>query len=260
MIDEKAPSTAQDAIMDANTLNQYRDRLREIAGRLQRDALSLQEEARGSSQGDNAGELSHAPLHLGNRATDEMLIDLSATYLENETKLLQDALAALQRIDAGTFGICESCGEAISPARLDAIPSVRFCIDCAKKEGDVRPNVDIGRPHGPQDTLQPEGQMNERGGRDASLFAEMSGRSRNGGDQTDRYATGTAGGGTASGGLGGTNEGRGEPDISELSNAHANGGAELEEAYEEDDDDPRSGRAGGAVGGTPANKRSRSRE
>lgn len=247
--------------MDAKTLNTYRERLREIAGRLQRDALSLQEEARGASEGDNAGELSHAPLHLGNRATDEMLIDLNATYLENETKLLQDAIAALERIDAGTFGVCESCGKAIATARLDAIPSVRFCIDCAKKEVDVRPNVDVGRPRGPQDTLQPEGQMDERGDRERSLFAEMSGRSRNGDDWSDRHATGTAGGGTASGGLGGTNEGRGEPDVAELSKAHANGEADLDEAHEEDDDDnPRSGRAGGAVGGTPVNKRSRSRE
>jgi RNA polymerase-binding protein DksA len=247
--------------MDARKLDQYRERLRDIAGRLQRDALSIEEEARGASGGDNAGELSHAPLHLGDRATDEMLVDLNATYLENETKLLQDALAALRRIDAGTFGVCESCGKAIASARLDAIPAARFCIECAKKEVDIRPNVDIGRPHGPQDTLQPEGSMNERGDREGSLFSEMSGRSRDRDEQSDRHATGTAGGGTASGGLGGTNVGRGDPDVAELSNAHANGESDLDEAYEETgDDDPRSGRAGGAVGGTPANKRGRSRE
>ncbi|HEV7282146.1 MAG TPA: TraR/DksA C4-type zinc finger protein [Pirellulaceae bacterium] len=246
--------------MDAKTLDRYRGKLRDIAGQIQRSAQSIEEEARGASEGDNAGELSHAPLHLGDRATDEMLVDLNATYLENEAKLLQDALAALQRIDAGTFGICESCGQEIARARLDAIPSVRLCIDCAKQERDVRPNVDVGRPHGPEDTMQPEGFMNERGDRAGSLFAEMSGRSERGDEQTDRYATGTAGGGTAFGGLGGTNEGRGEPDVAELSNAHANGESDVDEAYEEGDDDPRSGRSGGAVGGTPANKRSRSRE
>lgn len=247
--------------MDANRLNRYRERLRSIAGQLQRDALSIQEEARGSSSGDNAGELSHAPLHLGDRATDEMLVDLNATYLENEAKLLQDALDALERVEAGTFGICESCGKTISSARLDAIPSARHCIQCARNETDVRPNIDRGRPHGPEDTSQPEGFMNERGRREGSLFAEMSGRSRNGDDQADRHATGTAGGGTAFGGLGGTNEGHGDPDVAELSNAHANGESDLDEAYEENgDDDPRAGRAGGAVGGTPANKRSRSRE
>lgn len=246
--------------MDAKTLNRYRDRLREVARRIQSDARSIEEEARGASEGDNAGDVSHAPLHLGDRATDEMLIDLNATYLENEAKLLQEALAALQRIDAGAFGVCQACGNAISPARLEAIPYVRLCIDCAKKEPDVRPNVDVGRPQGPADTNQPEGYMNERAEREESLFAEMSGRSHDRDELADRHATGTAGGGTAFGGLGGTNEGHGDPDVAELSNAHANGMSDLDEAYEEDDDDPRSGRAGGAVGGTPANKRSRSRE
>jgi RNA polymerase-binding protein DksA len=247
--------------MDATTLNQYRERLHQIAGRLQRDALSIEEEARGASEGDNAGDLSHTPLHLGDRATDELLVGLNATYLENEAKLLGDALAALQRIDAGTFGICERCGKDIAPARLEAIPAARLCIDCAKVEGDVRPNLDAGRPHGPEDTVQPEGLMNERGQPDSTLFEQMSGRSRS--DQThgDRFATGTAGGGTAFGGLAGTNEGRGDPDVAELSAAHANSEAELEDAYAEGEEDtPRSGRAGGAVGGTPANKRSRPRE
>lgn len=37
---------------------------------------------------------------------------------------------ALQRIDEGTYGICEDCGEAIAEARLDANPCARRCIEC----------------------------------------------------------------------------------------------------------------------------------
>ncbi len=36
--------------------------------------------------------------------------------------------AALQRIDDGTYGRCEACGEPIGEARLEAIPAARFCI------------------------------------------------------------------------------------------------------------------------------------
>lgn len=43
--------------------------------------------------------------------------------------------AALQRIDAGTYGKCTSCGEAIAPARLDAYPFAARCIDCASSAG-----------------------------------------------------------------------------------------------------------------------------
>ncbi len=38
---------------------------------------------------------------------------------------------ALQRLDAGEYGYCTACGEAISPKRLDLDPAVPICIDCA---------------------------------------------------------------------------------------------------------------------------------
>ena len=39
--------------------------------------------------------------------------------------------AALKRIELGTYGECTSCGKPIGDARLDAVPHVAFCIDCA---------------------------------------------------------------------------------------------------------------------------------
>jgi RNA polymerase-binding transcription factor DksA len=46
---------------------------------------------------------------------------------------LSDVEHALGKIDAGTYGTCESCGQPISPARLEAKPAARFCINCASK-------------------------------------------------------------------------------------------------------------------------------
>jgi RNA polymerase-binding protein DksA len=40
---------------------------------------------------------------------------------------------ALRAIDAGTYGTCESCGKPIAPERLEALPWVATCIDCARK-------------------------------------------------------------------------------------------------------------------------------
>ena len=39
--------------------------------------------------------------------------------------------AAIGRLATGTYGLCERCGEPIAPARLDARPLSRRCIDCA---------------------------------------------------------------------------------------------------------------------------------
>lgn len=41
---------------------------------------------------------------------------------------LDDVQNALEKIAAGTYGTCESCGEPISDARLEAMPAARYCI------------------------------------------------------------------------------------------------------------------------------------
>ncbi|HUR50039.1 MAG TPA: TraR/DksA C4-type zinc finger protein [Acidimicrobiales bacterium] len=38
---------------------------------------------------------------------------------------------ALAKLDGNEFGKCEKCAKEISPARLEAMPASRFCIDCA---------------------------------------------------------------------------------------------------------------------------------
>lgn len=44
---------------------------------------------------------------------------------------LEEVERALAKLDDGTYGICETCGEQISAARLEAMPAARFCIDHA---------------------------------------------------------------------------------------------------------------------------------
>jgi DnaK suppressor protein len=46
---------------------------------------------------------------------------------------LLDIDAALSKLEAGLYGRCESCGDEIAPARLEAMPAARFCITCASK-------------------------------------------------------------------------------------------------------------------------------
>ncbi len=49
---------------------------------------------------------------------------------EHETAELGDIEAALERIEAGTYGQCTDCGVIIPPARLSAYPTAKSCIDC----------------------------------------------------------------------------------------------------------------------------------
>lgn len=45
---------------------------------------------------------------------------------------LEEVDAALARLDDGSYGVCERCGRAIPEARLEARPTARRCLDCAR--------------------------------------------------------------------------------------------------------------------------------
>lgn len=55
----------------------------------------------------------------------------SLTLAANFRDQLTEVQAALERLDAGTYGTCEVCGSAIAGPRLEAMPATRFCIDHA---------------------------------------------------------------------------------------------------------------------------------
>ena len=56
---------------------------------------------------------------------------------DRERKLLSKITSALDRIDAGEFGICEMCGDDIGEERLKARPVTTLCIACKKKQEAV---------------------------------------------------------------------------------------------------------------------------
>jgi DnaK suppressor protein len=58
--------------------------------------------------------------------------ELALTEISRE--LLDQTERALGKIDAGTYGVCESCGKAIGKARLLAFPRATLCVECKQRE------------------------------------------------------------------------------------------------------------------------------
>ncbi|HEX4829765.1 MAG TPA: TraR/DksA C4-type zinc finger protein [Trebonia sp.] len=52
----------------------------------------------------------------------------------NARDLLDQTEHALARIEAGTYGVCESCGQAVGKARLLAFPRATLCVECKSKQ------------------------------------------------------------------------------------------------------------------------------
>ena len=88
------------------------------------NAGSLHEEAEEATIADNVGETATVTL--------DRQIDYSLEEASNHVLAAIDA--ALERIEAGTYGLCQTCGKPIGDDRLQAIPYATQCIDCRRRE------------------------------------------------------------------------------------------------------------------------------
>jgi len=68
------------------------------------------------------------------RASHEANRNFMLRIRDREHKLIKKIKKALQRIENGTFGVCEQCEEEITIERLQARPVTTQCIDCKSKE------------------------------------------------------------------------------------------------------------------------------
>ena len=67
------------------------------------------------------------------QATAEKALSLSMA--EGLLESMKEVEAAIGRIENGTYGKCESCGDAIPGERLDARPVARLCVACKRRAG-----------------------------------------------------------------------------------------------------------------------------
>jgi RNA polymerase-binding protein DksA len=111
----------------------FRGILEEERQRVQ-DAINyLHEETPGSLEDETEEIIGNSDNHLGDTATATLDREIDYSLEENSEHVLRAIDGALRRIEDGTFGVCESCGQPISEERLEAIPYATQCIDCRRK-------------------------------------------------------------------------------------------------------------------------------
>ena len=80
---------------------------------------------------DSVGDAGDDQADLGAK-TFEREHELALTH--NSRELLRQTEQALARIAEGTYGACDSCGEPIGKARLQAFPRATLCVTCKQRE------------------------------------------------------------------------------------------------------------------------------
>lgn len=115
-------------------LSSERERLQEI-----REQVIEEEGIGAETEAENVAELSGMDQHQADHGTEAFDRERALSLLENIEAELDDIEHALGRLDDGTYGTCEACGQAISDDRLEAVPGARFCLDDQSiVEGEAR--------------------------------------------------------------------------------------------------------------------------
>jgi DnaK suppressor protein len=107
-----------------------RRELEDEASGLRQD-ISTAESEIAARLGDAVGDAGDDPADAGAK-TFQREHELALT--ENARELLAQAERALAKIENGTYGICESCGQPIGKARLQAFPRATLCVACKQRE------------------------------------------------------------------------------------------------------------------------------
>ena len=106
---------------DCGVCQVLRPQLEERLATLQTRLASIKREVTREHSGDSAEQAQE-------RENDEVV-----DAIGNETALsIRAVAAALERLAAGTYGVCENCGEDIGEARLEVVPEATRCVNCAQ--------------------------------------------------------------------------------------------------------------------------------
>ena len=106
--------------------NRSKQRLEEELARVQ--ALIDIDEKEAVSQERDVEELSTIDQHMADHGTETFEQEKALSILETHREELADIELAMKKLDDGSYGKCETCGEPIPDDRLDVRPAARFCV------------------------------------------------------------------------------------------------------------------------------------
>lgn len=114
------------------TLERFRKRLEEEKDRLEEQIEDYERDLEEARLTESSSDRSPDP---GNAEASSMKLEYAKelSIEQNTLDLLSKVNRALDRVAAGTYGTCESCGNAIPVERLDVLPYSTLCVECASR-------------------------------------------------------------------------------------------------------------------------------
>lgn len=119
--------------MKKSEVKPFKEMLLELRARLRGDVSALADAALAKSGGGGGGSMSAIPSHIADMGSDTFEQDNTILLMNNEGETLVQIEAALERIEAGAYGVCTECSGKIPKMRLKAIPYTPHCVKCASE-------------------------------------------------------------------------------------------------------------------------------
>jgi RNA polymerase-binding protein DksA len=129
---KKTSRTKKGKYLTKEELNNFKKLLLEKRLEILSDVSKIENESLKKSRMDATGDLSNVPIHMADIGTDNFEQEFALDLMDSERKLLDEIHRALERIEDGTYGICEGTGKRIPKARLKAQPWARYCVEYAR--------------------------------------------------------------------------------------------------------------------------------
>lgn len=120
--------------LDKKTTEIYKKLLLEKREEILGDINHISEETLKKSQKDASGDISGYAFHMADVATDNYDREFSLDLASKERGVLHEVNYALQKLQEGGFGACETCKKPISKIRLKAVPYAVNCLKCQEKK------------------------------------------------------------------------------------------------------------------------------
>jgi DnaK suppressor protein len=127
--DAPAPIIASKSTLTPEQLAEFRELLIAKRAVLVGDVHNMESQALTSG----SGSLSNMPSHLAEQGSEAYDQSLSLDLAAADRKLIKEIDDAIQRIDVGTYGICEATGKPIKLERLRELPWARYSIEAARE-------------------------------------------------------------------------------------------------------------------------------
>jgi DnaK suppressor protein len=120
--------------MDEKELQHYKQLLINKRNELLGQMNFIKEAEMQNTLKESTGDHSAYSFHMADQGTDTMEREKNFFYAQRDGRLLYHIDMALERIESGTFGLCDMCKNPINRERLEAVPHARLCIGCKAKE------------------------------------------------------------------------------------------------------------------------------